>query len=499
MARYSRKRRSRRHSSIRNLERKRQPAQSEKSPRQPQRKKTSAAGGIKGFLRKNMKIIAVAAFVLIVGGFVLGILLSGRNTDETAMEDTQASPGQSQDVSTEPTDMPEEAFAEYNEETGYDYDDVDESVLAGLTGSDESLFSDDQEMEDAIFAEEGIRIGVTLGNLETDTDKLYLSKLEQTSNDYEVARLVYEVYYYNAEGSFNQQLQDVRSLIKNEVDVIIVGNSTIEAFRMVVAMADEAGIPVVAYNAPEGASGYEINVVPDDAEWGKVCGQFMAKNLAVGNVLQILGSQKSDVDAARAAAIGEALAANEQLSLEDIIYADWDGDDAQHALEEFFEDEGYVSGIITEEGMAEGVLDAYISTQRLPKVMCGDVSAGFIKKWYELKTKGIDLEIEPEDDDDEPTIVNLKAGLDEMKVLAQPAPVNIGAVAFEVAYELAQGRTLKNPGQTFVYSCETVITNDNLPEYYAKVKDKEDDYFLRDVITEETLESLLNPEQDSQE
>ena len=63
---------------------------------------------------------------------------------------------------------------------------------------------------------------------------------------------------------------------------------------------------------------------------------------------------------------------------------------------------------------------------------------------------------------------------------------------------MAQGRTLKNPGQTFTYNGETVITNDNLTDYYINIKDKEDDYLIRNEIKEETLESLLNP-QESQE
>ena len=494
MVRYSRKRRSRRHTALRKPEIKNG---TEHIAERPQPRKTKKARGIKTFLRKHIRIVAVAVFVLIIGGFVLGILLSGKNTAQTALDESPNSTSQTPGFTIEPTDMPEEDFAEYNEEQGYNYDDVDDSVLAGLTGSDDSLFSDDQEMEDAIFAAEGIRIGVTIGNLETDTDKLYLSKLEQTSNDYETDRLVYEVYYYNAEGSFNQQLQDIRSLIKNEVDVIIVGNSTKEAFKMIVAMASEAGIPVVAYNAPEGATGYEINIVPNDTAWGTQCGQFVAQNLSGGNVLQVLGSDKSDVDMLRAAAINEALLAGGQFRIEDIIYADWDEDDAHDAVADFFDEDGYVSAIVTEEGMAKGILDAYLEIQKLPKVMCGDVSAGFIKKWYELKTKGIELTIEPEDDDDEPTVMTLKAGADEMIVLAQPAPVSIGAAAFEIAYKLAQGRTLKNSGETFVCNIQTVITNENLPAYYAMVRDLDDDYLLRDVISDETIESLLNPEDET--
>lgn len=464
-------------------------------PVRSKKKSSGSFGGIGSFLRNHIKAVAVAAFVVVVGGIVLGIVLGGKQTAPVAQDQQPDNLDQVAVVpGAEHTDRPEEDFDQYNEENGYDYEQLDESDRAGLIGSDDSLFSNtDQEMEDAIFAAEGIRIGVTLGDLKTSTDKLYLSKMEQASNYAEVNKLVYEVYYYNAQGDFNQQLQDVRSLIKNEVDAIIVANTNKEAFDMVVAMSKDAGIPVVAYNAPEGAEGYAINIVTDDEKWGKEVGTFMAQNLSSGNVLQVLGSEKVDVDTVRAKAISEALAANDKLTTEDVIYAKWDEDDANDAVAGFLEEEGYAAGVITEEGMAKGVLDAYIDVQKLPKVICGDVSAGFINTWYELKTKGVELKIESDDDDEEPQTIMFKSKLGEMVVLAQPIPANIGSAAFEIAYQLASGRTLKTEGQTFVYSYEIVITNDNLPQYYAMVRDKDDDYMLRDIMSEETLDSLLNP------
>ncbi len=442
--------------------------------------------GAAAFLRRHIKVIAIVFIVLVLAGVALGIVFGGRETTGVPSETAQVS-------ELEQTDVPEEDYAEFSEEAGYNYDNVDESVLAGLAGSDDSLFSeDDDEMEDAIFANEGIRIGVTIGDLNSDTDKMMLGRLEQASNAAEVSKLVYEVYYYNAQGDFNQQLQDVRSLIKNEVDAIIVGASTKESFEMVVALATDAGIPVVAYNAPEGASGYAVNIVADQTAWGNVYGEFMAENLTSGRIVQVLGSDESELDLARAAAINEALVANENISVVDTLYEKWDSDNAYDAMVEYLDEEGYVPGIITEEGMAKGILDAFIEIKRLPIVMCGDASAGFIKTWYELKTKGIDITPKPEDDEEVATVI-FKSKVNEMIVIAQPAPVSIGAVAFEVAYQLAQGRTMKVQGATFVYNVETIITDSNLPKYYAMIRDEKDDVLVRDIVSAATIESLLNP------
>ncbi|MBT7122496.1 MAG: substrate-binding domain-containing protein, partial [Clostridia bacterium] len=357
----------------------------------------------------------------------------------------------------------------------------------------------DDEMEDAMFAAQGIRIGVTIGDLNSDTDKMLLGRLEQASNAAEESKLVYEVYYYNAQGDPNQQLQDVRSLIKNEVDAIIVGGTTKESFDMVVALANDAGIPVVAYNAPPGASGYVINIVADQSDWGSVYGDFMADNLDSGRIVQVLGSEDNELDIERASAINAALATNENISTKDTLYEKWDNDDAYDAMVEYLDEEGYVPGVITEEGMAQGVLDAFIEIERLPIVMCGDVSAGFIKTWYALKTIGIDITPEPEDDDEEVATVIFKSKVGEMIVCAQPAPVSIGAVAFEIAFKLAEGRTLKVSGATYVYTVETVITDSNLPKYYAMVRDEKDDVLVRDIVSQETIENLLNPPEETEE
>lgn len=499
MSRYVRsKRRKRRGSSLRRKSAThREPRMQTRAVQKDTNREPKRQSALAMFLRKNIKVVAIVGLVVVAGAVALGIVFGGRETTGVPGDTVQASAPLQTDVS-------EDEYSEYSEEIGYDYDDVEDSVLAGLTGSDDSLFSEmEDDMEEAIFAEEGIRIGVTIGDLKSDTDKMLLGRLEQASNAAEVGKLVYDVYYYNAQGDSNQQLQDVRSLIKNDVDAIIVGGTTKESFDMVVALANDAGIPVVAYNAPQGATGHAINIVADQADWGGEYGEFMAQNLTQGSIVQVLGSDDNELDLARAAAINAALATNENISTKDTLYEKWDSDDAYDAMVEYLDEDGYVPGIITEEGMALGILDAFIETGRLPIVMCGDASAGFIKAWYSLKTTGIDITPEPEDDEEVATVI-LKAKVNEMIVIAQPAPVSIGAVAFEVALRLAQGSTMKVFGQTYVYNVETIITDSNLPTYFALVRDEKDDYIIRDIVSQETLDSLLNPpevveEEDAQE
>ena len=154
--------------------------------------------------------------------------------------------------------------------------------------------------------------------------------------------------------------------------------------------------------------------------------------------------------------------------------------------------------------MAEGVLDAYIEAGTLPKVMCGDVTAGFIKQWYALKNGGLSVapETDNKKDDDEPALtpVLLKSQPGELVVCAQPSTTGVGAAAFEFALKLAEGRKLKQEGTTFEYQVNTLITDETLNTYYEQIKDEEDDYSIRDFIVTSQIDQLFaaNDEKDAE-
>lgn len=453
-------------------------------------RRTRRQAGFKVLLRRYYKIIAIVGGALLIGVLCLVLFLGGKNTaatGQTAAAEAEASPTVS-----------------LSEDT-YDYSAVDADTLAGLAGTDESLFNDDEELTDAIFAEEGIRIGVTVGSIDSSDQELVLNRLEQVSNAAEADKTIFKTYYNNANGDYNQQLQDVRSLIKNGADIIIVGFTNEESFEMITMMAENEGIPVVAFDAPVD-SGYAINIVADQSAWGNVYGQFAASKLAAGNVVQILGKQDSAIDTERAAAIAAALAGNVNLTLSDAIYAEWNETKAKDAMAAFLDHGEAADAVITEEGMAEGILDAFVEKGVLPKVMCGDATAGFIKKWYALKNGGIDVTPPVKDDkknDETPTPtpapIMFAAQPGEFVTCAQPAPSGIGAAAFDIALEMAKGRTLKAEGQTFTYTVGTLITDANLAEYYEQIKDLDDSYIVSDLLTDDVLNALLNPLEEKSE
>ncbi len=438
--------------------------------------------GARSFFRRNAKIIAVAGIILVVAAICVTLFLGG-GKETVAQVSPEAEPSEALSA----TPVPTIDLSEFTDE--YSYEGIDEGVLAGLEGSDDSLFTDEEDEE---IITSGITIGITLGSVKSENDKLLLGKLEQATGDAVKKGLVYRVYCYDAHGDYNQQLQDMRSLIKNEVDVIIAGATDEESFKMVSFMAKQEGIPLIAYDAPVD-SGYTVNVVSNQTSWGEKYGRFMADNLSSGSVVQVLGSETSDVDAERKAAIEARLRSNSALNVS-AAYASWNKDKANEAIDALLDKDEKIDGVITAEGMAEGALDAFIDAGALPKVMCGDTSAGFIKKWYALKNGGVVMVPPASGKRSPPPAKFFSAKAGEFIACAQPSPARSAAIAFEIALKLAEGRTLISEGVKYEYSANTFITDKNLSYYYEMVKDMPDSFMINDPVDAAAAESLFKPE-----
>jgi ribose transport system substrate-binding protein len=442
--------------------------------------------GFRAFLKRNVKIVGLAAALLAVA-VVCIFLFTGGSEKTVAQNSAGVSPG-STDTTGLPTPVPTVNIEGETEDYSggeYNYEGVDTQMLAGLAGTDNSLFTEG-------VVGNGIKVGITVGKIETNSDKLLLGEMQETTADAVKKGLVYQVYCYDAGGSYNQQLQDMKCLIKNEVDVIVVCATGAEGYKMVTSMAAKEGIPVVAYDAPLN-TGYAVNIVTDQASWGEKQGQFIAQNLEAGNIALILGSENDSVDTARRAAIESKLSGNTALTIT-ASYAMWDNDKAKEAVTAMIGQNTKIDGIITEDGMAQGILDAFVEAGKLPKVMCGDVSAGFIKDWYALRHGGILIPQEAKKKNHTPPPPKIfPAEGTEFIFCAQPSPARASSIAFEVAMKLAQGRTLKQQGAVFNYSTVVSINEENLSYYYEMVKDLPDSFMLSDPIDAQAAESLFNP------
>lgn len=430
--------------------------------------------GIAGFVQRYYKILAIAGIGLVIVVLCIVLIASGQ---DTVASHTVIDP-----------DTGEEIIVE-GDDPVYEYTDEE---LAGLEGTGVDFMFDDDEM----MASAGIRIGVTVEKLSSAEEQAAVSRFEEAWSKAKTLKKVSGVYYYDADGNYNQHVQDVRSLINRQVDVIVIAFTTKENYEMAALQAQKAGIPIVAYNAPAGSS-YDINVVTEHAEWGAAYGRFVAQKLTSGVVVPVLYSQSSEMGLLRSGSAKTALTANAQITVADSIYTEGSASTAKNEITKLLTD-STIDAVICDKGLAEPVLDAFIAARKLPKVMCGDVTAGFIKKWYALKNGGIDVTPAAGANQTPPPPETFSAQPGEFIVCAQPAPSGGLAAAFDIAVEMAKGRKLKQPGQTYKFGVQTMITDANLATYYAMVKDWDNSLAIGEYLTDSVLDSLLHPLENEQ-
>jgi ribose transport system substrate-binding protein len=149
----------------------------------------------------------------------------------------------------------------------------------------------------------------------------------------------------------------------------------------------------------------------------------------------------------------------------------WDQTKAKEVAAQIVASGQQIDGVITQDGMAYGVLSAFLDAGKVPKVMFGDPGTAFFKEWKKLREAGADF-----------------------KACTQPNPPGIGGTAFRIALQLYNGKKFKPgvlQGNTFFYKVGMFITDENFDEGWELLKDKPDDYLLSEIMSEEAVAELF--------
>lgn len=113
----------------------------------------------------------------------------------------------------------------------------------------------------------------------------------QHDRDFFVARakaLGAEVLVQSANSDDTRQIADIQSLISNKVDVIVIVPHNGAAMAKGVALAREAGIPVLAYDRLIPGEGLDLYVTFDNRQVGRQQAQFVVDSLPDAKPLRLI-------------------------------------------------------------------------------------------------------------------------------------------------------------------------------------------------------------------
>jgi ribose transport system substrate-binding protein len=255
------------------------------------------------------------------------------------------------------------------------------------------------------------------------------------------------------------------------VDIIMVNPNSPDALNGVIKEAQEEGILVVSYDATVTAPDV-LNVTLDHYAWMKKNVEFIFSTLKSGNAIQVYGLEGHPANNDRIRATYDVLKKYPDIKLIADTTGYWDQTKAKEVTTQIIGGGQRIDAAIGQDGMAFGMLSAFLDANKLPKVMFGDPGTAFFKEWKKLREQGADF-----------------------KACAQPNPPGIGGTAFRMALQLHNGEQFKSgilkDGMTYYYKVGMFITDENFDEGWELLKDKPDDYLLSEIMPEDQVVKLF--------
>lgn len=146
------------------------------------------------------------------------------------------------------------------------------------------------------------------------------------------------IYHEPEEYTVQWQLEDIRSLIREKVDYLVIVPADLTALTPVLQDAKDAGIPVILIDQSAETidpSYYVSRISADYLREGQLCAGLLADRFGDKpcNIVEIYGTESSPGAQARSRGFHQALAQYPNLPIIDVEYGNFDRVTAQKAME----------------------------------------------------------------------------------------------------------------------------------------------------------------------
>jgi len=318
-------------------------------------------------------------------------------------------------------------------------------------------------------------IGVSNGYIGNSWRTQMIDSIEKLGEFYKGKGLVKNIIVQNAGLDTNNQIDQIRNMIAEKVDLILIDPNSGTALNPVIEEAVSRGITVVAMDQPVTSSEI-ISVSIDQEKWGENLAKWLFDQLkGKGNIVRIEGLAGHPANIARIAGMDRVLAKYPGINLLASVNGNWVQAKAQQVMSDLIAAYPNIDGVLAQDGMSLGVIQAYEAAGKKLPVITGETQIAFLTKWNELKQKT------------------------GFSTYAENNPPGIGATALGIGIRLLQGKKFKDGvlsstdkyPRIYFYDVKYIITNANFDKYYAKYKDKPPTYFPDEHLSETELDALF--------
>lgn len=313
-----------------------------------------------------------------------------------------------------------------------------------------------------------IVVGVSNGFVGNNWRSQMIEDIEKSFAIYKEQGLVDELIVKNAGLDINNQIDQIRTFIDMNVDLLMIDPNDENELNGVIKEAHDKGIKVIAFDQPV-SSPYATNVVIDQQLWGEKLARWLCERLqGKGSIVLIKGLQGHPANENRLIGMRRVLIEYPDIVVIAEEYGSWDQIDAQNVMTDLIHSYPEIDGVLSQDGMALGVAKAYMEAGVPMPPMTGETFVGFLRVWNDLK------------------------GSSGFDTFAMNNPPGIAYTAMGIGVRMLEGKTLKPlANNTYYYPVKDILTNENFEAYYELHKNKPGSYFVDEWLSDAELDALF--------
>ncbi|WP_405536531.1 ABC transporter substrate-binding protein [Streptomyces sp. NBC_00075] len=284
----------------------------------------------------------------------------------------------------------------------------------------------------------------TLKMLQTDVDKL---KSSGKVSAFET---------FNANGDTSQQIAQIRAMIQQKYDVILVDAGSSTALNPALEQAVAAGITVVAFDSLP-TSTKVIRVGTDQKAWGSMMATWLAKKLdGKGSIIAMNGPAGVAVSEDRWSGAEAVFKKYPDIKIVSNVHSEYNLAPAAQAFASAYSAHSDIDGVFSQGGaLSAAALQTLVKQDKKLVPITGENYNGFLKLWQSKQKEGFSS-------------------------IATAQPNYLSVIALEAAIAKREGASV--PQDITVPLPE--ITDDNLAQY-AKPDQPDDSYPINDISQSE--------------
>ncbi|WP_369036161.1 ABC transporter substrate-binding protein [Streptomyces adonidis] len=261
---------------------------------------------------------------------------------------------------------------------------------------------------------------------------------------------------FNANGDTSQQIAQIRAMIQQKYDVILVDAGSSTALNPALEQAVAAGITVVAFDSLP-TSTKVIRVGTDQKAWGSMMATWLAKKLdGKGSIIAMNGPAGVAVSEDRWSGAEAVFKKYPDIKIVSNVHSEYNLAPAAQAFASAYSAHSDIDGVFSQGGaLSAAALQTLVKQDKKLVPITGENYNGFLKLWQSKQKEGFSS-------------------------IATAQPNYLSVIALEAAIAKREGASV--PQDITVPLPE--ITDDNLAQY-AKPDQPDDSYPINDISQSE--------------